>query len=266
MPSHHGKLVDFHYLDVNPTGSPTILLIHGLGGDVETWGFQILALAAAGMRPLAVDLPGFGQTPMANGKWSLRSTTDQLAEWLDNKVPGPLVVAGHSLGGLIAQDLTFRFPEKVQKLILVSTFSRLRPKSIKTMAYLLGRGLAVLFQGTAVQAELVANHLFPDASQGEFREKLIQKISAADPRAYKSAMLNLAFFDSRKPLARLQIPTLVIIGEKDGTVSPEAQQAMAAGIPNARAVLVPEAGHAVIVDQPEIVNREMLAFLRPTDG
>lgn len=266
MKKYHGEMVDFHYLDVNPAGSPTILLIHGLGGDVETWGYQILALAAAGMRPLAVDLPGFGQTPMVKGRWSLRSTTDQLAEWLDKKVPGSLAVAGHSLGGLIAQDLTCRYPEKVQKLILVSTFSSLRPKSVKTLGYFLGRGLTVLFKGTTVQAELVAKHLFPDASQGEYREKVIQKISSADPRAYKSAMVNLAFFDSRKPLAKLQIPTLVIIGENDGTVSPEAQQTMAAGIPNAKVVKIPKAGHAVIVDQPEIVNREMLAFLRPIDG
>ncbi len=59
----------YHYLDPNPNGSPLVLFLHGLGADSEMWVYQLAELAKSGMRPVALDLPGFGKTPMENGQW-----------------------------------------------------------------------------------------------------------------------------------------------------------------------------------------------------
>jgi pimeloyl-ACP methyl ester carboxylesterase len=75
-------------------------------------------------------------------------------------------------------------------------------------------------------------------------------------------MRALALYDSRKHLAEVRIPTLVITSDRDTTVPPPRQKLLVEGIPGARQVVIPNAGHAVSVEQPEAFNRELLAFLK----
>jgi len=90
---------------------------------------------------------------------------------------------------------------------------------------------------------------------------LVETISRADPRAYRKAMASLGLFNSVKRLGEIKVPTLVVTGADDTTVTPARQRLLVDGIPAARQVIVPDAGHAVPVDQAERFNRELLAFL-----
>ena len=87
-------------------------------------------------------------------------------------------------------------------------------------------------------------------------------ISRANQRAYRKAMLALGLFNSRKRLGLIKVPTLVITGTKDNTVSQARQKLLAEGIPGACQVLIPQAGHAVSIDQPEKFNQVLLDFLK----
>ena len=91
---------------------------------------------------------------------------------------------------------------------------------------------------------------------------LITTITQSDPRAYRAAMRALALFDSRKRLAEIKVPTLVITADRDTTVPPPRQKLLVEGIPGARQVVISNAGHAVSVEQPEAFNRELFAFLQ----
>jgi pimeloyl-ACP methyl ester carboxylesterase len=93
------------------------------------------------------------------------------------------------------------------------------------------------------------------------REMLIETISRADPRAYRGAMRALGLFDSRKWLAQIHVPTLVVSGTGDTTVSPARQKLLVNGIPGARQVVIQDAGHALTVDHAEEFNRILLEFL-----
>jgi 3-oxoadipate enol-lactonase len=249
-------------LDPNPTSPRPVLLLHGLGADSESWFFQFPVLVEAGFRPLAVDLPGFGRSPAPDGqRWSLRFVAQEMIGLLDEVGCPQADVVGLSMGGVVAQQLALDWPERVRRLVLVSTFACLRPRRPGELAYLLGRFLRANLRGVHAQAEMVAWRIFPAAEQGEYRRLLVEKILQADPACYKAATRALALFDSRRRLAHLRIPTLVVTGAEDTTVSPASQAKLAQLIPGARQVVIPGGNHGVSADQPEPFNQALIAFL-----
>jgi pimeloyl-ACP methyl ester carboxylesterase len=254
-------MTNLHYLDPYPSGKPTVLLLHGLGADGTSWSLQLPVLSQVGFRPLAPDAPGFGGSPYDGGGWNIRRVAGQMAGLLEELGCGPAHVVGLSMGGVIAQQFALDFPGLTKKLVLVSTFSVLRPETLSGWAYFIRRAAAVLTQGPQVQAHVVARRLFPDPKDLELRERFIAIVRRADPRAYRLAMVALGLFDSSKRLREIKVPTLVVTGAEDSTVSPARQKLLAQGIPAALQVIIPMAGHAVSVDQAEQFNRALVEFL-----
>ncbi len=250
-----------HLLDPHPDGRPAVLLLHGLGATGASWTLQLSALTEAGFRPLAPDLPGFGASPYDGRGWSVRRVAAQMAALLEERATGPAHIVGISMGGVIAQRFAFDFPALTRRLVLVNTFAVLRPARLRGWLYFLQRFLVVNTLGLEAQAKVVARRIFPDPQQESLRQILVDSIASADPRAYRRAMLALGLFDSRPWLGRIQAPTLVVTGERDSTVDPVRQRLLAEGIPGARQVIIPGAGHAVSVDRAEEFNRVLVDFL-----
>jgi 3-oxoadipate enol-lactonase len=256
-----GKETIFHYLDFNPDGHPAILLLHGLGADGSSWGFQIPVLSEAGLRPIAPDLPGFGKSIPGEGRWTIARAANEVARMVSGLNTSPLILVGISMGGTVALQLALDFPRLVQKLVLVSTFACLRPKRFDEMSYLLGRYVVANLRGKEYQAETVAQRLFPHPDQADLRAELISRILQSDEHIYRQAMQALGLFDVRRRLGEIEVPTLIISGENDTTVPLANQAELAAGIPGAHQIIIPQAGHAVIADQATRFNRELLAFI-----
>ena len=250
-----------HYLDPNPAGHPTVLLLHGLGADVSSWTLQMPALTGAGLRPMAVDTPGFGRSPYDGHGWNIRRMAAEMASLVEELQTGPVHVVGLSMGGTIAQQFALDHPQLTRRLVLVSTFAALRPDSLSGWFYFMQRFLVVNLLGLPAQAKVVAQRVFPDPRYTQLRERLVETISHADPRAYRKAMVSLGLFNSVKRLGEIKVPTLIVTGADDTTVSPARQRMLVEAIPGACQVIIPDAGHAVPVDQAERFNRELLAFL-----
>jgi len=174
---------------------------------------------------------------------------------------GFVAVVGLSMGGTIAQQLALDYPQLLRKLVLVSTFAILRPDTISGWLYFLQRFILVNTLGLTAQAKVVSNRIFPGPHNAPLRAILIDTISRTDLRAYRKAMTSLGLFNSVGRLGQIKSPTLVITGSDDSTVTPARQQFLVRGIPGARQVIIPHAGHAIPVDQAEIFNRELLKFL-----
>jgi len=255
-------MTSLHFLDPNPTGKTTVLLLHGLGADGTSWALQLSALIQAGFRPLAPDAPGFGGSPYDGGGWNIRRVAGQMAGLLEELGIGSVHVVGLSMGGAIAQQFALDFPKMIKKLVLVSTFSILRPEALSGWAYFIRRVVSILSLGQSAQAHMVARRLFPEPHDQELREMFIAIVLRADPRAYRRAMLALGLFNSSRRLGLINVPTLVITGLNDSTVSPARQKLLVDGIPGARQVLIADAGHAVSVDQAEQFNQALLEFLQ----
>ncbi len=253
--------VKIHYSDPNPHGTQVVLLLHGLGVTGESWSLQFSALIKAGLRPIAPDLRGFGQSSYPGGAGRITTFAGDMAALLQQLDIAPAHVIGISLGGTVALQLAIDHPELVRKLVLVNTFARLQPKGISGYLYFGLRMFMVHTLGMPAQARAVARHMFPKPEQESSRADLIRQVSQANPKAYRATMRALARFNVEDRLGTLSPPTLVITGGEDSTVDPGSQKVLVERIPNAKQEIIPGAGHAVIVDAPEIFNRLVLDFI-----
>lgn len=249
-----------HYLDPNPDGAQGIFLLHGLGASAESWLLQLPALVRAGYRPVAPDLRGFGKStyPGAQNIQSMAEDIDTLRSHLG--LPAVHIV-GISMGGTVALQYALMFPECVRKLVLTNTFAHIRPKNWAYYLYYAYRFFLVHTLGLKAQARAVSYRIFPKPEQEQLRGMLIDQIVQSDPRAYRAALRSLARFNVTRRLKEIKMPTLVITGSEDNTISPSIQEKMADAIPGAKKALIPGAGHAVSVDSPHRYNKILLDFL-----
>jgi len=251
-----------NFLDPNPTGEPVVLLLHGLGANGSSWTFQFESLMAAGMRPIAPDSPGFGASRYGGHGWNFKRVAAELAEMLEELRIGQVYLVGLSMGGVIAQQFALDYPQLVSKLVLVSTFSKLRPSNWSQWFYFAQRMLVVHSVGLSSQSKIVARRVFPEPDQQALRDMAAEQFASADPRAYRAAMRNLGLFNSSQRLPEIKIPTLVITGANDSTVTPSRQKMLAENISGAKQVIIPGGGHAVAIDQSETFNTILLEFLK----
>ncbi len=253
-----------HFAESNPTGDPPVILLHGLGSAGESWQFQFEPLAALGFRVVAPDIPGFGWSPWPGGPVTIPRFAELISKFMHGIGTVPAHVVGISMGGTIALQLALDHPSLVRSLVLVNTFARLRPQAVRVgeWFYFIARMILVRLGGVERQADMVARRIFPHPEQEEHRETLKRHIRQADPKVYRGAMGALMRFDVRERLNEIRVPTLVITGEADTTVAPAVQEELVRGIPTARHVVIPAAGHAVIVDSADAFNKVLVDFYR----
>lgn len=237
-----------------------VLLLHGLGASGESWVLQSEALVQCGYRVLAPDLPGFGKTPADARRWRLSGVAAELQGYLDEKKVTACGVMGISMGGVIAQILAANCPERIRKVILINTFASLRRGRWSERLYFIKRGLRAFILSPQAQADLVARRVFPNADQEAFRRMLKASIAQADGKVYRACMLALARYDGREQARKIAAPVLVISGANDTTVPLEVQKELVHALPHAAQVIIPHAGHAANIDQPQLFNRLMLEF------
>jgi pimeloyl-ACP methyl ester carboxylesterase len=114
----HGREVA--YRDLPGTGIP-VLLVHGIGSSSDTWGDVPERLASSGLRVLAIDLPGHGESSRGGGDYSLGSLASTLRDLLDELHIERVHLVGHSLGGGVSMQFVYQFPERVASMVLESS-------------------------------------------------------------------------------------------------------------------------------------------------
>jgi pimeloyl-ACP methyl ester carboxylesterase len=250
-----------HYSDLNPQGHPVVLLLHGLGANGDSWFFQFEALVEAGFRVLVPDLRGFGRSSYPGDGCNPHIMAEDIAKILSRlNIPSAIII-GISMGGTVALELVLNHPSLVQSLVLVNTFSKLRPKNSSYLFLSAFRYFLVLTLGIPAQARYVVARLFPNDDQEYLRNSFYDQITQANPSGYRTTMRSLAKFNMDGRLNEINVPTLVVTGENDSIVEPAIQSRMAQNIPEAKHVVIKDADHAVIVEKPEKFNQTVLNFL-----
>ena len=151
-----------HYLEENPDHSETIILLHGLGVDVDSWAFQIPVLAAAKFRVIAVDLRGFGASTFPGGQFRIKDMAADIHHLLQTLKIEKVHLVGISMGGVVAQQFALEYPSFLEKLVLVNTFASLKPDNFSQFIYFYFRLLMVHTLGIKAQANAVAQRIFPE--------------------------------------------------------------------------------------------------------
>lgn len=229
------------------SGRPALVFVHGWQGDRAVWRDAIDALGT-NVHTLAVDLRGSGESRTARGPYRLERFARDLRDLVAARELGPIVVIGHSMGATVALRFAVDAPQLTQGLILIGPVPASGGGySTKGEAYLLATA------GDPVAARNWLARTFAAAPE----EAVLGRLCAAAAKTERGIAVecfeswaHANFADETK---RIQARTLVIAPEKD---APEiSERRVAALLPNARYVVLPNAAHYAIVEKPvEIAN------------
>jgi pimeloyl-ACP methyl ester carboxylesterase len=249
MPTLDRDGVKVHY-EIHGEG-PVILLSHGYSATSEMWRGQIAALSRR-HKLIVWDMRGHGQTdyPEDPSEYSEEKTVADMAALLDAVGSDSAIVGGLSLGGYMSLAFYLAHPERVRALLVIDTGPGFKSDEARERWNKHALGIANGFEAEGLsdirslsKEMAMSSHRSADGLIRAGHGMLTQR----DARVINS-------------LPNIKVPALVIVGANDAPFL-NAAEYMAAKIPNATKLVIPDAGHAVNLDQPEIFNQAVLRFL-----
>jgi pimeloyl-ACP methyl ester carboxylesterase len=228
---------------------PTLVLIHGAGGNLYHWPPALRRLP--GHDVLALDLPGHGRSS-GPGCTTITAYATILAAWLDHVGLSSCVVIGHSMGGAIALELALREASRLRGLVLIATGARLR-----VHPDILNR---VRDDPAGVAAMLVEWAYGPQATP-EQKRRYRQHLLRMDREVLYGDWLACDRFDVRAQLEAIALPTLILAGTADIMTPPSRATFLAAHIPGADLAWIEGAGHMLPLERPAEVAGAIRGFV-----
>lgn len=263
------------YYEEHGSGDP-LLLIMGLAADSRAWMFQLPAFSER-YHTIVFDNRGVGRTSKPAGPYTIHEMADDTAALLDTIEQPRVHVVGVSMGGMIAQELALRHPQKVRSLVLACTYpepdadiERQRQFSVTALGGTISADGNVQIDLTTVNPLMFFQTLLPTVFNPEFIQtelpKLMQIFSGALEFGFslEAILAQVSAVTSHKATDRLhqiQVPTMVITGDADRLIPPANSDILARAIPNARLVTIPGGSHGFNFETPDVFNREVLGFL-----
>jgi pimeloyl-ACP methyl ester carboxylesterase len=264
-------------IDIGPNADAgpakgTIVWIHGLSGSWQNWLENLPVLAAAGWRCIAMDLPGFGASPMPAERISITGYAAIVDELLRTLGVSRAVVVGNSMGGFIGAEIAIRFGTWVDRLVLVSA-AGLTIESQRNLYHL----ARVTGRITALGAGWLASRSDAVVRRPRLRKQLLAIVAAHPGRlpaplaaeqlrgsgkpGFVPAMDALTSYPIRDRLPEIKAPTLVVWGEKDPLVPVRDAWEFGRLIPDARVVVYEDTGHVAMLERPAAFNGLLEDFL-----
>ncbi|CAF0876971.1 unnamed protein product [Didymodactylos carnosus] len=264
--------VDLWWTCEGPQAGEPLLLIHGLGYPSDMWYRQIPTLNEAGYRTIRFDNRGVGRTgfDQRGGMYSIEIMSDDAAAVIEAAGYGEkgVNVMGASLGGLIAQDLTLRYPKLVKTLILACThpggkhiapFSQQAKDLLSKRKNLSSVASAELSVPLIYHLPTTSRHLIDE----DIAVRLVRPTSAEGYTAQLQA--SIAYEGTYEKLEQIKVPVLLIVGKQDGLLNPENTDVIAGQLMgNAKSVEVVKlenSSHLFSTDQTKICNEMIIKFL-----
>lgn len=231
-------------------GDLALVALHGAGGNHQHWGLQLHGLGDS-CRFIALDLPGHGRSP-GLGRSSIAAYSDVLLAALDALGVGCAVLVGHSMGGAVALWAALNAPERVAGLALLASGARLRvlPAFIDGMEH-----------NPSQTIHQLVSYLYSSTATPELRAAGAAALLRTDPQVIRGDFLACDAFDLRDQIAAITCPTLLICGDADQMTPPKFSQFLHNQINGSQLVLLPGAGHMLMLEQPDAVNAALRDFV-----
>jgi 3-oxoadipate enol-lactonase len=238
-----------------------LVFLHGVGGGHHAWDRQLPFFAARGYASHAWDQPGYGHTPPVE-PYDLEQVAASLRRLIDS-LAGPVILVGHSMGGMVAQEAYARNPARIAGLVLGFTSPAFPGGGSEFTRKFIEDRIAPLDAGKTMAD--IAERLMPSMrgrrSDPEGYAQARRIMSEVPPETYRKAVRLLTTFDRRRDLARIAVPTLLVAGSDDRTAPAPVLERMAREIPGAEFVALEGCGHLGPMDQPDEFNAALAAFL-----
>lgn len=239
-------------------GYPVICL-HGAGAGAVTWYPSIGAIAKT-FNVIAPDIVGYGESDKPDAAYDRPYFSAWLRDFLDSLGIDRAHIVGLSQGGAIALQFVIENPQMVEKLVLVDSGALGAKPSFLPM---LGMVWMNVFPSSAANRFNSSYLLFSpekrDSNHSEYSIEVLKK--PGGKRAFTQGKGAAVSEISEEMLGQIKNQTLIVWGEDDLLFSVEHAEAAARIIPNAKLLLIKKAGHLPLIDQPEIFNRRVIAFL-----
>lgn len=240
----------------------TLLFLHGVGGGRAAWDRQVSYFSALGHRVHAWDQPGYGGSDLVE-PYDLDQVAGALRRLIESLGGMPMVLVGHSMGGMIAQEACARFPQLVKALVLGFTSPSFGGGSREFVDQFIAARIAPLDQGRSM-AQIAAGLMPAMRGSKSLPEGLAHAeriMGGIPPATYRKAVQLLTTFDRRGALPAIAVPTLLVAGSDDRIAPASVLERMAQKIPGAEYVLLAGCGHLGPLDQPEEFNQALRGFL-----
>lgn len=247
-----------HYIIGNDFNKsrPTVVMIHGAGQSTATWEYQIDPLKdRPKLNLLILDLPGHGRSVGINYR-NIDDYAEFLKHFCDELSLTKLILLGHSMGGGIAQNFALRHPKRVIACVLVGTGARLRvaKETLNAAKY-----------DYDTFCEVAPSRAFSEHSPDELKEKFKQGLLRTPQEVSYQDLVACDEFDIMDEVKNINVPTLIISGDKDILTPVKYSEYLFNKIRGAKLHVIKKAGHFMMQEKPEEFNRALLYFLESLD-
>ena len=253
-------------------GRPVILL-HGAAASLHDWNRLVPDLASKGYHALAPDLPGHGDSikPEEPSQYSIENFYRYLQGWIEDlQLDSPPILVGHSMGGYLSLVYTLRHPGQVKALVLINPLYT--PEQLTPLLRMASRRPASGEKALRMAPEWLMNLLLgwdpskPADFPPEARRQIANDYKRASPHI---VYVTQTISDLTPDLSQIDLPILVIWGDKDQTLSPSSFAPLVKRLPQAAGHEIPNCGHQPHIGKPALVNQvtlEFLSSLEPVDA
>ncbi len=259
-----------NYVDIGEGDAHPIVFVHGLSGQWQNW-LENIPRFAENRRVVAVDLPGFGRSEMPREKISIEFYGRWLEQLCDRLDFAPAVLVGNSMGGFVAAEMAITQPDRVERLMLLSSAGISSAEIFQPTTIVLGKMAGLIVSSSVTQMRAIARRpglrrlalmvivRHPTRLASDLAYEGLLK-GAGKPGFYQ-ALLGCVQYDFRERLPQIGCPTLIVWGKKDMILPVEDADTFVSMIPGARRTLFKDTGHLPMAERPGAFNDELEEFL-----
>ena len=241
--------------------TPPIICLHGIGGDSKSFEPQLLGLSKK-HRVIAWNMPGYQDSkPLAEVTFEKLSSS--LKSFMDDLEISEVCLLGQSIGGMVAQEFYFRYPEKVNSLILIATTSAFGGRDDYFKKKFLELRLKPLNLGKNMNelAEQFVPEIIGNSYPPEVLENAIHSMSKIPIETYKKIIYCLVTFNRYQDFGEINIPCCLIAGKEDTNAPFKTMEKMYYKLEKAEFHCIENAGHLVNLEAPVKTNKIIMDFL-----
>ncbi|ATX67302.1 alpha/beta fold hydrolase [Roseinatronobacter bogoriensis] len=241
------------------TGKP-LVLVHGYLGASAQWQDQLDAFAGT-HDVIAPDLPGFGQAAAHTGPRRIADFAAAVMACIDGLGVGNFTLLGHSMGGMIVQEIAARHTDRIDALLLYGTGPLgLMPDRFEPIETSMARLEA---DGVEATADRISATWFRDGNAAPGYGPTRGFARMAHPTAAHNALIAMRDWDGRAALPQLSMPCRILWGDRDRSYRWPQINALWNGIPGAELSVIADASHAAHMEKPKLFNAIVQDFLDP---
>lgn len=243
-------------------GGPTVLMLHGIGGGHLAFAPQVETFASAGYRAVAWDMPGYGHSAPIE-PYTFKGLAQSCIHLIESLKVRRVVLLGHSMGGMVAQEVVARRPDLVSRLILCGTSPAFGKPDGDWQREFIAQRTAPLDAGRSMAelAETLVPQMIGPGSLPEGVRLATVCMGQVPAATYRRALECLVTFDRRGNLGNISVPTLLVAGEHDRNAPPAVMKKMAEGIAHSTYIEMKGIGHLQNLEAPDDFDGLVLNFL-----